>query len=111
MVARYTLAMTFAPIQQSVDDWIKQKTQGYFQPLQMVARMTEELGEVARAVSYQFGEKVPKPGEDRGDVADELCDLIFVAICLANSMGINLDDAWKGLLTKLHQRDAGRYQT
>jgi NTP pyrophosphatase (non-canonical NTP hydrolase) len=110
MVARYTRRMSFAPIQKSVDDWIQQKTQGYFQPLQMVARMTEELGEVSRAVSYRFGEKVPKPGEDRGDVADELCDLIFVCVCLANSLGIDLDEAWTGLLTKLYQRDATRYQ-
>lgn len=103
--------MSFVPIQKSVDDWIRQQTPGYFQPLQMIARLTEELGELSRAVSYRFGEKRPKPGEDPGDVADELCDLIFVAVCLANSTGIDLDEAWKGLLTKLYQRDAERYQT
>ena len=103
--------MSFAPIQKSADDWIRQKTQGYFQPLQMIARMSEELGELARAVSYRYGEKIPKPGEDRGDVADELCDLVFVAVCLANSMDIDLDEAWKGLLSKLYQRDADRYRT
>ena len=102
--------MSFAPIQKSVDDWIRAQTPGYFQPLQMIARLTEELGELARAASYRFGEKKPKPGEEAGDVADELCDLIFVAVCLANSMGIDLDEAWKALLTKLYQRDAGRWQ-
>ena len=102
--------MSFAPIQKSVDDWIRQQTPGYFQPLQMIARLTEELGELARAVSYEFGEKKPKPGEKPDDVAGELSDLIFVAICLANSMQIDLDEAWKGLLTKLYQRDAGRWQ-
>ena len=102
--------MSFEPIQKSVDDWIRKQTPGYFQPLQMIARLTEELGELARAVSYRFGEKKPKPGENPGDVADELCDLIFVSICLANSMDIDLDEAWKGLLTKLYQRDAGRWQ-
>ena len=102
--------MSFAPIQKSVDDWIQQQTPGYFQPLQMIARLTEELGELARAVSYRFGEKKPKPGEQPDDVADELSDLIFVAVCLANSMQINLDDAWKDLLTKLYQRDAGRWR-
>ena len=102
--------MSFAPIQKSVDEWISQKTQGYFQPMQMVARLAEELGEVARAVSYHYGEKVPKPGEDRGNVADELCDLIFVAVCLANSMHIDLDEEWKHLLTKLYQRDGTRYR-
>jgi NTP pyrophosphatase (non-canonical NTP hydrolase) len=103
--------MSFAPLQKSVDDWIRQKTPGYFQPLQMIARMTEELGELSRAVSYRFGEKKPKPGEDPGDVAGELCDLIFVTFCFANSMGIDLDQSWKDLLTKLYQRDGTRYQT
>jgi len=102
--------MSFAPIQKSVDTWIREQTPGYFQPLQMIARLTEELGELARAVSYRFGEKKPKPGEKPDDVADELSDLIFVAVCLANSMQINLDDAWKDLLTKLYQRDAGRWR-
>jgi NTP pyrophosphatase (non-canonical NTP hydrolase) len=102
--------MSFAPLQKSVDDWIRKQTPGYFQPLQMIARLTEELGELARAVSYRFGEKKPKSGEKPGDVADELCDLIFVAICLANSQDIDLDEAWKGLLTKLYQRDADRWR-
>jgi NTP pyrophosphatase (non-canonical NTP hydrolase) len=102
--------MSFAPIQKSVDDWIRQQTTGYFQPMQMVARMTEELGELARVVSHRYGEKRPKPGEAMGDIADELCDLIFVAICLANSEKIDLDESWKGLLNKLFQRDAGRWQ-
>lgn len=102
--------MSFAPLQKEVDDWIRDRTHGYFQPLQMIARMTEELGEVARAVSYRFGEKKPKPGEKPDDIADELCDLIFVAICLANATGIDLDDAWKGLVTKLYQRDGNRWK-
>ena len=55
--------MSFAPIQESVDEWIRKQTPGYFQPLQMIARLTEELGELTRAVSYRFGEKKPKPGE------------------------------------------------
>ncbi|HEY8132518.1 MAG TPA: nucleotide pyrophosphohydrolase [Thermoanaerobaculia bacterium] len=102
--------MSFAPIQRSVDDWIRQSTPGYFQPLQMIARLTEELGELSRAVSHRFGEKKPKPDEEPGDIADELCDLIFVAVCLANSMEIDLDEAWKGLTTKLHERDATRWK-
>ncbi|HEY6844152.1 MAG TPA: nucleotide pyrophosphohydrolase [Thermoanaerobaculia bacterium] len=102
--------MSFAPMQKQVDEWIRNHTQGYFQPLQMIARMTEELGEVARAASYRFGEKKPKPGEEPGDVADELADLIFVAICLANSTGIDLDRAWERVVTKLYQRDVKRWK-
>jgi NTP pyrophosphatase (non-canonical NTP hydrolase) len=102
--------MSFAPIQKSVDDWIRTCTPGYFQPLQMIARMTEELGEVSRAVSHRFGEKKPKPGEAPGDVGGELCDLIFVAVCLANSLEIDLDTEWKTLISKLYNRDAHRWK-
>ena len=102
--------MSFAPIQTEVDQWVTSLTPGYFSPLQMLARLTEELGELSRAVSYRFGEKKPKPGEAQGDIADELCDLIFVAICLANSQKIDLDQAWKGLFRKLYERDANRWR-
>jgi len=102
--------MSFTPIQESVDAWIRTATPGYFQPLQMIARLTEELGELARAVSYRFGEKKPKPEEVPSEVADELCDVIFVAVCLANSMQIDLDSAWKTLLKKLDERDATRWK-
>ena len=103
-------AMSFASLQTQVDEWITSHTPGYFTPLQMVARLAEELGELSRAVSHQFGEKKPKPGEAHGDVADELSDLLFVAICLANSQKIDLDDAWKGLMKKLYERDATRWK-
>ena len=103
--------MSFAPIQKSVDDWISNSTPGYFQPLQMIARLTEELGELSRSVSYRFGEKKPKPGEDISEVGDELCDLIFVAICLANSMHLDLDAEWKTLLCKLYERDGERWKS
>ncbi len=102
--------MSFAPIQKSVDEWIQQYTHGYFQPLQMIARLTEELGELSRAVSYRFGEKRPKPGEQPGNVADELSDLLFVAVCMANALQIDLDAEWKTLMTKLSQRDATRWK-
>ena len=102
--------MSFAPLQTQVHEWITSHTPGYFSPLQMVTRLTEELGELARAVSHVHGEKRPKPGEETGDVAGELCDLIFVALCLANSQKIDLDEAWKGLLRKLYERDRDRWK-
>jgi NTP pyrophosphatase (non-canonical NTP hydrolase) len=102
--------MSFAPIQTQVDEWITSHTPGYFTPLQMIARLAEELGELSRAMSHHFGEKRPKEGEPAGDVAGELCDLIFVAICAANAQGINLDDAWPGLMKKLYERDAKRWK-
>jgi NTP pyrophosphatase (non-canonical NTP hydrolase) len=102
--------MSFAPLQRDVDVWIQTHTPGYFSPLQMLARLTEELGELSRAVSHRFGEKTPKPGEASGDVGDELSDLLFVAVCLANSLQIDLDEAWKGLMRKLNERDANRWK-
>lgn len=101
--------MSFAPIQKEVDDYISQFKEGYFPPLSMLARMTEELGELARALSHHAGFKKPKEGEAHGDVEEELCDLIFVAVCLANSMGMNLDDAFARAMTKYRVRDKDRW--
>ncbi|HYM60531.1 MAG TPA: nucleotide pyrophosphohydrolase [Thermoanaerobaculia bacterium] len=102
--------MSFAPIQKEVDQWIEEYTPGYFRPLQMIARLTEELGEVSRAVSHRFGEKKPKAGEEHGDIAGEIADLVFVAVCLANSLEIDLDEAFGAMMTKLKQRDGTRWK-
>jgi NTP pyrophosphatase (non-canonical NTP hydrolase) len=102
--------MSFAPLQQQVDDWITTHTHGYFAPLMMLARATEELGELARALAHKEGEKKPKPGEKEGNVAEEIADLIFVLLCLANEQKIEVDEAWKGLLEKLYVRDKTRWK-
>lgn len=102
--------MSFAPFQKQVDDWIRQHTPGYFEPLMMLARLTEELGELSRAISHKDGAKRPKPGEDPGDVPGEIADLLFVLFCLANQQEIDLDAAWKGLLEKLYVRDVDRWK-
>jgi NTP pyrophosphatase (non-canonical NTP hydrolase) len=101
--------MSFALVQKEVDDYIAQFKEGYFPPLSMLARLTEELGELARALSHEEGFKKPKSGEEKGEVAEELCDLIFVAICLANSKGIDLDESFEAVMTKYRVRDADRW--
>ena len=101
--------MSFAPIQKDVDDYIAQFKEGYFPPLSMLARLTEELGELARALSYRDGFKKLKGGEKADDVADELCDVIFVAVCLANSLEIDLDRAFSAAMEKYRTRDAERW--
>ena len=106
-----TALAPLAPLQQQVDEWISTHTPGYFPPLMMLARLTEELGELARAVSHKHGDKRPKPGEAEGDVAEEIADLIFVLVCLANQQGLDLDQAWSGLLEKLYVRDRDRWKT
>ena len=102
--------MAFEELQRDVDHWITNYTPGYFTPLMMLARLTEELGELSRAVSHHHGEKRPKPGEDLGDISEEIGDLLFVLICLANQQGIKLDDSWATLKKKLYERDATRWK-
>jgi NTP pyrophosphatase (non-canonical NTP hydrolase) len=102
--------MTFQPMQQEVEQWITNHTSGYFEPLMMLARLTEELGELSRVISHRHGGKRPKPGEAEGDIADEIGDLLFVLICLANQQGIDLDASWEGLKRKLYERDATRWK-
>jgi len=102
--------MPLQDIQRDADEWIQKHTPGYFQPLMMMARLTEELGELSRAVSHHHGEKKPKPGEEKGSIEDEIGDLLFVLVCLANSLEISLDEAWARLLTKLYERDRDRWK-
>lgn len=101
--------MSFAPIQQEVDQWISQFEEGYFAPLPMLARLTEEVGELSRVLMHHYGGKKPKPGEDLGDVGGEIADAIFVLVCLANSLEIDLDVKFAAMMEKFRQRDADRW--
>lgn len=101
--------MAFAPIQKEVDAWISQFEEGYFPPLPMLARLTEEVGELARVLMHQYGGKKPKPGEGPGDAGEEIADAIFVLVCLANSLEIDLDEKFNAMMDKYRERDAGRW--
>jgi NTP pyrophosphatase (non-canonical NTP hydrolase) len=101
--------MSFAPIQQEVDEWISQFKEGYFAPLPMLARVTEEVGELARVLMHHYGGKIPKEGEDAGDVGEEIADTIFVLVCLANSLGVDLDRAFADMMAKFRARDSNRW--
>jgi NTP pyrophosphatase (non-canonical NTP hydrolase) len=101
--------MSFKPIQQEVDAWIAQFEEGYFAPLPMLARLTEEVGELARVLMHHHGGKKPKPGEDPGDTGEEIADALFVLICLANSLGIDLDAKFAAMMEKYRVRDAERW--
>ena len=101
--------MAFAPIQKEVDEWISQFEEGYFAPLPMLARVTEEVGELARVLMHQYGGKKPKPGEDPGDAGEEIADAIFVLVCLANSLEIDLDEKFSAMMEKYRKRDAERW--
>ena len=101
--------MSFTPIQKEVDDWISQFEEGYFAPLPMLARLTEEVGELARVLMHRYGGKTPKPGEDPGDAGEEIADAIFVLVCMANSLGIDLDVKFAEMMAKYRSRDAERW--
>ena len=101
--------MSLRENQQMVDRWIGQYKEGYFPPLTNLARLTEEVGELARELNHRFGEKTKKSGEAEGSVAMELADILFVVICLANSQGIDLDQAFAQMMQKVTSRDADRW--
>jgi len=93
--------MSLREAQQRVDDWVSQFEEGYFPPLANVARLAEEVGELAREINHQFGPKKRK--------ADEAAGLLFVVICIANSQRVDLDDAFAQMMAKVTSRDAGRW--
>jgi NTP pyrophosphatase (non-canonical NTP hydrolase) len=101
--------MSFRDAQQTVDRWVGQFEEGYFPPLVNVARLAEEVGELARAVNHQFGPKKKKADEPPGSIPMELADILFVVVCIANAQRIDLDDAFAQMMTKVTSRDAGRW--
>lgn len=96
-------------LQQEVDAYISQFKEGYFSPLALLARLTEELGELAREVNHHHGEKPKKETEAQKTVAEETGDMLFVLICLANSLNIDLEDAHNTVMNKFNTRDKDRW--
>ena len=103
-------AITLQAAQETVDQWIKTIGVRYFDEMTNLAQLVEEVGEVARILSRTCGEQSYKKGQEPGDLADELADVLFVTICLANQSGINLTDAFQRNLAKKTGRDATRHQ-
>ena len=95
--------------QHRVDTWVSQYEEGYFDPLTNLARLAEEVGELAREVNHRFGQKTKKPEEPEGDLAMELADILFVVICMANREGIDLQEAFDRMMTKVESRDQHRW--
>ena len=95
--------------QKQVDDWISQFEEGYWQPSSMMLRLIEEVGELAREVNHRYGEKPKKPGEAEGDLALEMADILFIIVCMANSLNIDLEDAFARMLEKYRLRDSNRW--
>lgn len=103
------MGKSMAEMQQEVDRYISQFKEGYFSPLSMMARMSEEVGELAREVNHQFGEKPKKAEEADNSIELELGDILFITICFANSLGIDLTEAHNKVMHKFTTRDADRW--
>lgn len=102
--------MTIAEAQQTVDNWIKENGVRYFNELTNMAILTEEVGEVARIIARQYGEQSFKTSDKDKQLADELADVLFVVICLANQTGIDLTDALEKNMAKKTVRDKERHK-
>ena len=101
--------MTMKEMQQVVDQYISQFEEGYFSPLALMARLTEEAGELAREVNHYHGEKPKRKDEEENTIAMELADCMFILICFANSQGIDLNKAFNDMMDKFNTRDKDRW--
>ena len=102
---------TVSELQDIVDRWIRSTGNGYFSPLTNTAILAEETGEGARVMARIYGEQRPKPGDDTSHLGDELMDVIWVAVALANQCGIDLTEALAANLAKKESRDAARFKS
>lgn len=101
--------MELREAQARVDQWISQFAEGYWPPLTNLARLVEEVGELARLLNHEFGHKPKKEGEPHQELAEELADILFVLLAMANEQGIDLDNALEATLEKYQVRDSDRW--
>lgn len=102
--------MKISEAQQAVDAYIGQFKAGYWPPLTNLARLVEEVGELARELNHRYGHKPKKPDEPEQDLALELADILFVIVAIANEQKIDLEDAFHRVLEKYGVRDADRWE-
>ena len=101
--------ITIGKAQKLVDEWIQKYGVRYFNELTNMAILTEEVGEVARIMARRYGEQSEKKSDEQADLSDELADVFFVLVCLANQTGVNLEEAFQKNLGKKTNRDAHRH--
>ena len=102
--------MSLKDVQRDVDEWVKQFKVEYFKPLEIMAALTEELGELSREINNRYGPRTKKSPKDTAEISDEISDIIFNLACLANSHNIDLDVSWKKKMDKQHGRDKDRFE-
>ena len=101
--------MTIEEAQHAVDEWIRTYGVRYFNELTNMACLTEEVGELARIIARRYGEQSFKAGEEKADLGDEMADVLWVLLCLANQTGTDLTAAFQRNIEKKTQRDAQRH--
>ena len=97
-------------VQQSVDNWINEHGVRYFDELTNMAQLSEEVGEVARIIARRYGDQSEKESDKNKDLGEELADVVFVVLCLANQTGVNLQEAFDKKLDVKTKRDHDRHQ-
>lgn len=102
--------MTIEEAQHKVDEWIKTYGVRYFSPLTNMAILAEEVGEVARVMARTYGDQSCKPSDECKNLADELVDVMWVLMCIANQTGVNLTDAFVKNIEKKTARDSHRHK-
>ena len=102
--------MEIKEVQETVDNWIKEHGVRYFDELTNTAMLMEEVGEVARIMARRYGEQSEKESDKNKDLGDEMADVLFVLVCLANQTGIDLEEALRKNLDKKTNRDAMRHK-
>lgn len=102
--------MSIQKLQNDVDNWIKEHGVRYFNELTNMAQLTEEVGEVARIIARRYGEQSEKESDKQKDLGEELADVMFVVLCLANQTGVDLETAFYKKLNLKSERDHYRHQ-
>jgi NTP pyrophosphatase (non-canonical NTP hydrolase) len=101
---------TLQDVQREIDHLVKEEWQSYYwTPLSNLARLTEEVGELAREINHYYGEKPKKSNESQGNVAAEMGDILYTLAAIANSLDIDLETAFDGVMAKYRQRDNKRW--
>ena len=101
--------MTVKEVQETIDKWINTTGVRYFNELTNMAILTEEVGELARIIARKYGEQSFKAGEEKQDISEEIADVLFVLVCIANQTGVDLTDALQKSLEKKTKRDKERH--
>ncbi len=102
--------ITLREMQLEVDSWVQQFDPGYWPPLSIMAQITEEAGEIARNLNNMYGGRVKKDADEVKHLSEEVCDIMFALVCLANSHNIDLDKSWKETISERCRRDDNRFE-